>query len=216
MRVNSAVIAVKVISPNLFQQLFTGKRNALVAHKVEQQVIFLGGEGNRLAVNEHLTAGHIYLQPLEFQHIIIACRRRSGTSLHYRTDTCQQLLGRKGLGNVIINAQLKAEKLVILLAPGGKHDNRDLLGLANLSYSGVAVKLRHHDVHDYKVKVLSAAHFHSLHTVLRLKGLKAVKLSVFFYNIADILFIINNKNFFALHNYRSFLYLSCRYNHNNI
>ena len=56
MRVNGAVIAVKVIAPDLFQQLFTGKRNALVAHKVEQQVILLGGEGNGLAVNEHLTA----------------------------------------------------------------------------------------------------------------------------------------------------------------
>ena len=55
-RVNGAVIAVKVIAPDLFKQLFTGKRNALVAHKVEQQVILLGSEGNGLVVNEHLTA----------------------------------------------------------------------------------------------------------------------------------------------------------------
>ena len=38
MGVNGAVIAVEIVAPYLFEKLFTGKSNALVADKVEKQM----------------------------------------------------------------------------------------------------------------------------------------------------------------------------------
>ena len=62
MCINGSVIAEEVIAPYFFKELFARKSNALVSHKVEEQVIFLWRERNRLAVNADFSARDVDLK----------------------------------------------------------------------------------------------------------------------------------------------------------
>ena len=113
-------------------------------------------------------------------------------------DPGHQLLGAEGLHNVIVDTQLKSEKLVVFLAPCAQHDGGNVLDLLYFLAGGEAVQLRHHDVHDDQVIVVELAKPQRHHAVLSLVHLISLEFRVFSDDVADLGFVINYEQFIHL------------------
>ena len=171
-----------------------GQRDVLVLHHVEQDLILLEGE-------LHSLAGDRDRPRLRIEHELARGKQRGLLALvrrvaprEHRRDPRHQLLGAEGLDHVVVYAQLEAEELVVLLAPGGEHDDGDVLALADLLAGRIAVELGHHDVHDNEVVVVEHALVDGLHAVLGLVGLVIVELRVLAYDSSYHLFVVYYKD----------------------
>jgi len=83
---------------------------------------------------------------------------------------------------------------VVLLPPGGQHDDRHVAGFSQLLHRGKTVQLRHHYIHDHNIKLVAAALLQGVHAVLRLPDLVALKGGVFFYKLADFLLVVHDQD----------------------
>ena len=195
MRVHGAVVAVKVEPPHFVEQFFAAERDAVVLCHVEEQFVFLGREVDAHAVHIDVPARHVDLQPLEFEDVPpggTVCRRLAAhDGAHARGD----FLGRKGLGHIVVHADLEPEEFVILLPARRKHDDGHILGLADLLDGGKAVEAGHHDVHQHDVVIVFAALFDRLHAVRRFVRLVALEFDVFLQNVADHLLVVHDQYF---------------------
>ena len=61
MRIKRPVVAEKVVTPDIADELFTRQRNALVLDKIEKEVVFLGRQVSLLTVDVYDSAGKIHL-----------------------------------------------------------------------------------------------------------------------------------------------------------
>ena len=110
-------------------------------------------------------------------------------------DPCHQFLGAEGLDHVVVDPQLEAEELVVLLTSGAEHDGGDILYLFDLFAGGEAVKLGHHDVHDDEIVVVELAEPEGYHAVLGFFHLVSGEFSIFSDDLADLGFVIYYKKF---------------------
>ena len=98
-----------------------------------------------------------------------------------------------GFTAVLNNAYLFVLPVGILLAPGAEHQDRYGAGLANFPARGEAIQIGHHHVHDNEVEILLAAKLHRLHSVFSLGHVVLLKGRIFFDQLADAGFVVNNK-----------------------
>ena len=131
MSINSSVVTEEIISPYFFKKLVSGKSYVLVLHKVEQQVVFLWGKVCLFAVYENISCSEVYLK--SFKLYGFAGRLISGfVALYYRIYASENLFGRERLYNIVVNAHLKSEQLVIFLRSCREHKYWCVLELSYL------------------------------------------------------------------------------------
>ena len=166
MRVQRAVVAEEVVAPYVADELLTRQGNAAVAHHVEQQVVLLGGQIQLFALDGHLARGEVH-HHIADGHLLTVGRggHIGGGALQNGGHAHHQFTRRKGLDDIIINAQLEAVDAVILLAARGKHNHGNLRFAADFAAGGEAVEFGHHHIHDDEVVVLLPALFDGFHAV---------------------------------------------------
>ena len=72
MGIQCTVIAKKVVTPDVVDELFAGEGDAPVAHQVEQKLILPRGKIDLFAIDIDKSSGKIDLQSLRFR---MACTR---------------------------------------------------------------------------------------------------------------------------------------------
>ena len=75
-------------------------------------------------------------------------------SAQYRTDTCHQLFGVKRLDDVIIRSKFQSQDFVKGFSLGGKHNDRYIGGVTDLTAYLVSVNARKHDIQKDQVRKL--------------------------------------------------------------
>ncbi len=120
MGVNRSVVAIEIISPDLFKKLLTGHCDIHILRKIEEDVILLRGHLGFLSVDDYFTCGEVYFKSLISQDI-----DRIGvlSSLDGNLDTSHELFRGERLHNIVVDSHFKAEELVIFLTTCGKHDD---------------------------------------------------------------------------------------------
>jgi len=105
------------------------------------------GQVDPAAGNAHQHPGEVKLDVADAQ-VLGRGARPIRTSQHC-PNTCHQLLGAEGLGDVVVGAELEANQLVGLVRAGGEHDDRHARVAAELSRHVQAVQPRQTEIqHD--------------------------------------------------------------------
>ena len=167
-----------------------------MVHQIEKDIILFGSKICLLPVHVKLVpqgiqckAGKGALLRVGFRGFSRLPGRR--VPAHDHVDTRHQFFRRKRFRHIIVHSDFETEELVILLAPGGKHQDRDILHFPDLPAGGIAVHVRHHDIHDDNVKVFLPADLYSFRSVRYADGLVPVVLRIAPDQLADIGFIVN-------------------------
>src|SRR5690554_6808760 len=121
MHVNGAFLDIDIAAPYLVEQLATGIGALLVGHEELQQTILGGAYVERAIVRADTVADRIKYQPIYLDGFFDALR---GGAAQYGLESCDQLPGREGFGDVVIGTSLQTLDLVVLFASGGEHDDR--------------------------------------------------------------------------------------------
>lgn len=81
--------------------------------------------------------------------------RRAAAAAQHRTDARGHLHHAERLCKIVVRAEVKADDLVVLVALGRRHDDRDV-GRARVGFQaledGYAVLARQHDVEHYQLR----------------------------------------------------------------
>ena len=181
------------VSPHPAVDLAGGEHRSGVLHEKAENVVFLGGKRDGIAVHgdglgvvvqtdaaddqragPHLPAAQLQIPPQ--------------LGAHPR----QHLHWIEGLGDVVVRAHVQAQHLVGVLTLGGQQDHGDVAGLSQLGHSGQAVHDRHHDVHEDQVHVLPGGHGQGFLAVIGGQHPVALGLEIYFQRGDDILFVIND------------------------
>ena len=125
MNVHRALFDIHIIAPDLVQQLAAAVYALGVAHEVAEQFELHGPQLEHLALVADLVGGTIHPQLPHLQHLPQA--ERVAPAQH-GADARQQLLHRKGLGNVVIGPGIQTGDFVRLIAAGREHQDGHLLG----------------------------------------------------------------------------------------
>ena len=102
MGIHRTVVPVKIIPPNFVEKTFARERYPPILDKIKQQLIFFRSEFRPFAVDVNVASRDIDLQSFEF--ILIARRsfRRPLGAVDNGMDARNDLLGRKGLGDIVV------------------------------------------------------------------------------------------------------------------
>ena len=131
-------------------------------------------------------------------------RRAADVRLH----AGHQLAHGKGLGDVVVRADLQAEDLVLLLLAGGENDDRHIVALGAQSAADVkAHHLRHHHVEQDEVGLFLARERETRLAVVGLERGVALALEVEADDVHDVHLVLDDEDgFFRLHaHFSSFL-----------
>ena len=146
MNINRAGLHIDIISPYGFEQIFAGKNLTRNFHQGFQQPELGRAEVNIIIAAVNLFGFHIHNNIFKSQ-FFFGLRFRRAADIGF--DPGHQFGNGKRLGNIIVRTRGQAFNLVLLLAFGGKHDNRNIFNIrlvANqLTYLN-AGKLRKHPV----------------------------------------------------------------------
>src|SRR6266516_6742695 len=109
----------------------------------------------------HLFAAHHHQVLSEVDRQVADRRRRAqGVRLFVRRKLCpaenrtyasEQFIHAKGLGEIVIGAQIETPHLILVLPTRGNDDDRDRRELAHTMTDGEAIYLRHHDNEQEKI-----------------------------------------------------------------
>src|SRR5208282_2655584 len=111
----------------------------------------------------HLLSSGTYLVPLKVYaqqaaYLYLLCLVPLGAaSSQDRFDARHELLGRKGLGDIVVGAYLESEHPIHLIGPGGDHDHRygrEALLLPQGLTDLYAVSVRQHQVEENEVRYI--------------------------------------------------------------
>lgn len=114
-----------MVAPYLVEQLSAGMHPFRVGHQEMQQAELGRAEVHRIAVGGEAVGGRVEAQAADLDGVLGGLR---GAAAQHGLDAGHQLAGREGLGDVVVGAGLEAGHLVLLLAAGGEHDERDAAG----------------------------------------------------------------------------------------
>lgn len=95
-------------------------------------------------------------------------------ALDERRDLGVEQRESKGLGDIVVCAQLIAQELVVLVGEGGEEENGHILVLSKCAADGKAVETRHHDVQEHRVKLPFLGAGQGFRAVRRRNGLVAL------------------------------------------
>ena len=124
MDVDSAFLDEHVVAPDLVEQLRAREHAFWMRHEEMQQAEFRGADLQRLAVAGQAVCDRVQLQAAHVDDVVGELGRAAAA----RPDAGHQLLGREGLGDVVVGAGFQAVDLVLLGALGGEHDDRNGAG----------------------------------------------------------------------------------------
>ena len=128
-----------------------GEDPAGMLHQEFQQPVLGRAEMQRAAVAGDAVRVLVHRQVVEGQH---AAAGDAAGPPQQRADAGQQPVHGEGLGDVVVGAGVEGADAVLLLGPGGHHDDRQVAGrrpAAELAADLEARKLRQHPVQQHQV-----------------------------------------------------------------
>ena len=171
MGINGPGIAKVIIVPHIVQNLFSGKSQALVFHKIRKKLKFLEAQFYFPTVHFHLMGRLVKGEDACGDH---AVRRDRVGSPKDCFHPGHQNLGAEGFGNILVYAQLKAQKLVLLVASGRQHNDRHFGMLPDLPADLPAIHFRHHHIQNDESDIFFLKK--KIHSLLSVSGLDHVKI----------------------------------------
>src|SRR5882724_2846504 len=142
---------IVLVSPHLVQQAIAAQRLPGMTQKMLEEFKFLSGQLHRVAAAKNLIAPEVDLDVAK--GIALHLLRQSLGSSQYRFNAREQFANGKGLGDVVVSAELEPHHLVHFLTAGCQHDdwNRRTLGLELLAHIEPAHAWHHH-VENYQIR----------------------------------------------------------------
>eukprot|EP01107_Rhizomastix_libera_P006422 TRINITY_DN20562_c0_g1_i1.p1 TRINITY_DN20562_c0_g1~~TRINITY_DN20562_c0_g1_i1.p1 ORF type:complete len:262 (+),score=-23.55 TRINITY_DN20562_c0_g1_i1:270-1055(+) len=123
--IHGALLDEHMIAPHLVQQLGPAVDPLRVGHEEVQQAEFRRPQVHRAAVAQHPVGNGIQAQAFDIHRVLGHLGRPPA---QHCLDAGLQLPGGEGFGDVVVGPGLEAGDLVVLLAPGGEHDDGHVLG----------------------------------------------------------------------------------------
>ena len=154
MDIYGAGVANVLVSPNLIQQLFSGKYVIGRGSQKIQELQFLWRHIHIFTHVHHGIIGEVDGKVGIFHTLII---RIFGSCIHrlvaaqYRLGASYKLLGVEGLFNIIISAQLQSQYLVENFTLGGEHDNGNGIFCPYLTAYLITIHSRKHNIQQYQI-----------------------------------------------------------------
>ena len=157
------VLRIRLISPDFQQQRLLGENQVPVAHQQLHHVIFLAAQADG-----PLSAGEGKCAFIQFQIAVLQKIRPPQLRLAagQGANAGQQLLGLKGLGEIVVRAAVQPLHLVGYLGAGGEHQHRR------------GVSRRTHPPQDRETIQLWQHHVQQHHVVNAGQGVVQSRLSV--------------------------------------
>ena len=109
-----------------------------------------------------------------------------------RPHTGQQLIGAKGLGEIVVRAALKPHELVCVLALGRQHDDGHVGKLPDLHTGFQPVHLRHHHIQNDEVEPSLPGQLQRRRAIVGTLHLVALVFQVEFHTLYQGLFVIHH------------------------
>ena len=128
-----------------------------------QDAVFAWGEGHRLSVH-HDTFGDIIQfdaaddETLRLLHL---CSQH-GVSPQLRSYPGQYLHGVKGLGDIIVSADVQPQNLIGAFAFGGQQNDGNIGSFTQFGGDGNSIQFRHHNVQQDQLNIGVLHHFQRL------------------------------------------------------
>ena len=150
--------------PGLLEQLLAAEHGAGVCHERCQKLELARGELDLLALVGGAVAGLVQMDAGDVEHAgaVLHGVCLLGSAAQQRVDARQKLADAKGLGEVVVAAELEADDLVELRVAGGEEEHGHVARAADAPTDLVAVDAGEHDVEDDQVVVGCLRHGDSL------------------------------------------------------
>ena len=117
--------------------------------------------------------------------------RQTLVTPQHAADARQQLARFKGLGHVVVRAQLQPHHAVCAFTQRAQKDNGDAPLLPHLTADHKAVLPGQHDIQHYKIRPVTAQNIHKRITVFGAAYLKAVLLQIAGQKVQDFPVVIH-------------------------
>ena len=194
MHVDGAAVAEIVEAPDLVEQLVAGIDAVRRGGEVIEKLHLLGRRVDLLAVDDELVGIEID-DELVIGELLALLGDLLARAAEHRVHAREQLLDLKGLDDIVIRAHLEAGDLVLGLALGREHDDRDLAvfadGLADLP----AIHDGQHDIEHDEIGVLGLRQMQARSPVVRDEHLEAVLLQIQPQELGNIDIVLNDDDF---------------------
>ncbi len=147
---DDAVVAPKVVLPDVVEDLRLRQHPAGVVHEVAQQLELGGRQRHESAGATHLVALLVEFEVGEGE--LGRGGLLAGRTAKDRPDPSGQLLKAERLGHIVVAAERQAPDLVVGGVAGGQEDDgRAHTAVAHAPDHLEAVEVRQHDVEDHEV-----------------------------------------------------------------
>src|SRR5262249_31382364 len=186
------------VAPHFIQQTIAAERLSGMTEKIFQQLEFLAGEFDLFAAATDLVAAEVDFDIAK--SVAVLFLRKSLGAPQNGFHAGQQFANGKGLGNVVISAELEANHLVHFLTARGQHDdrNRGALGFELLANVEAAHPGHHHVQNDEGGRTLEGL-LESLDAVERGGDLKAFELEIVAQAGDHVWFVLYDQYFCCAH-----------------
>ena len=114
-----------------------------------------------------------------------------------RPHTGQQLIGAKGLGEIVIGPQIQSGDLVLLVGAGGDHYHRQGGPAAELAQNVQTVHIRQAQIQNHQIRAVGGDHGHGLGSAGGPHSLVAIGGENGGDKAGDALFVLNDQNLFT-------------------
>ena len=187
----------RILLPHQLVDLGGGIDASRVLHQQPQDVELDGRERDLVAVDRHalfLLVEHDGADGVDVRLLLFLLRAQLRIAAKLRPDARQHLHGVKGLGDVVVRADVQAQDLVAALALGREQDDGHVALFAQLRRRGDAVELGHHDVHQDQMDVVLLHDLQRLAPVARLKQAVVPAGEIDLERVDNVLFVVTNQN----------------------
>ena len=170
--VNGAVVTYEILPPDCVEDLVTCEDLLLVLDEIQKKIVFPGRD-----IQSDTVHAYDVLKRLDYEFIYddaAVLYEKALVALYKGIYLNEQELGREGLGDVFVRADLIAADYVALGAKRGQEDDRDIISGPYEFADFNAVFSGHHDVQDYYVVTVMHNKAAGFDTVSRLVNVKAV------------------------------------------
>ena len=145
MGVHGASVAVIIGVPDGVEDLLSGADRVGVPGQEEQQIIFLGSQGDGLSLDPYRAGGGLQLQRADAQELLaLAAAAEQGL------DPLRKGPHLDGLGDVLVSPLPHSGDLTLLVLPGRDHQDRHRGEAADLPAGLNPVHDGHHNVQDHQ------------------------------------------------------------------
>src|SRR6267154_1238722 len=171
-----------------------------MTEKMLQEFKFFSGQLHLVAAAKNLIAPEVDFDVAE--GIAIHLLRQRLRAPQYGFNARKQFADGKGLGNVVVSAELKPHDLIHFLAARGEHNDRNRwpFGLELFAHIESA-QAGHHHIENYQVRRIFEGALEAVHAVQRCSDLKALILEIIPEAGDHIGFVLDNQDFCYSHEF---------------